>query len=67
MWYVWRREKNDPTSQPCALGPLWPLNIDPELAVEAIREVPRVPRAHLEVEFSSNYRTFSPTPCRHST
>ena len=36
--------------------------LDPKLAVESIGEVPRVPRAHLEVEFALNYRTFLPTP-----
>ena len=34
--------------------------IDPELAVESIGEVPRVPRAHLEVEFAQTLVRFAP-------
>ena len=34
--------------------------LDPKLAVESIGEVPRVPRAHLEVEFAETIVRFSP-------
>ena len=34
--------------------------LDPKLAVESIGEVPRVPRAHLEVEFAQTIVRFSP-------
>ena len=34
--------------------------LDPKLALESIGEVPRVPRAHLEVEFAQTIVRFSP-------
>ena len=34
--------------------------LDPKLAVESIGEVPRVPRAHLEVEFAQTLVRFAP-------
>ena len=37
--------------------------LDPKLAVESIGEVPRVPRAHLEVKFAQTIVRFSPLPC----
>ena len=38
--------------------------LDPKLALESIGEVPRVPRAHLEVEFAQTIVRFSPPPLR---
>ena len=34
--------------------------LDPKLAVESIGEVPRVPRAHLKVEFAQTIVRFAP-------
>ena len=41
--------------------------LDPKLAVESIGEVPRVPRAHLEVEFAQTIVRFSPPLYRQGT
>ena len=50
--YIWVRGDNQRTSKN--------LFLDPKLAVESIGEVPRVPRAHLKVEFAQTIVRFAP-------
>ena len=50
--YIWVRGDNKRTLKKTYL--------DPKLAVKSIGEVPRVPRAHLEVEFAQTLVRFAP-------